>query len=774
MTRARSIRPAYRPLDATVVGAREQEHRQPRARVRGAGRRRERARQRARRRRHVGDGSPACAALGVDVVLDGDRAVVARQPPARSTRRRGRPIDCRAGRHDLAIPDRGGRAVAVAPVRDRRPGAAAQTGRWARCTTRSPSLGAAVDARRDRRPPAGARVARGELRGGIGRAAGGDVSSQFLSALMLIAPLLPGGLRVRAHHPAGQPAVRRDHRRGDGRVRGRRDVQVGEREVRVGPRRPTAPRDYLVEPDAVERFLPVRRGRDLRRQRCTCRASAAARCRATSRFARPPRRDGLHGRAHGSRARPSTRDHGQPLRGIHVDMADISDLVPTVAAIARVLRRRRPRSRGVGFIRAKESNRIDDPSPSCAALGDRRHGEPRRHAHRPVDAVAGAGRRPTTTTAWRWRWRVGLRCPASRIADPGRGRRRAGPGTGRCSTRSFARCPRSHGDRGGRVRRRRHADGARLRRARSSAASPAAGGRWRCGSPRSRCALAAAGCVATATGRRRRRRAPCSPAAVRTASPPRAAPSPGWSATSWLRADTVGRLRWHLAQGHRVVLVSASLEAVPGAAGRGPGRRRRPGHPARRRCRRALHRRARRPELPRRGEGRPPARLARRPGSRRRELWAYGDSARRRRDAGDGRAPRPRADGADQRRCRRPHDPRPGARGAAEAVGQEPARVRRARARQTCSTSRPMLVRTVLMFVAFCLASARARTTGTTSSTSSPTGPPDEVATPDRQRGAPDRPRPVRRHARCSSAGIGARRSSRLAGRRGGGRATSC
>ncbi len=31
------------------------------------------------------------------------------------------------------------------------------------------------------------------------------------------------------------------------------------------------------------------------------------------------------------------------------------------------------------------------------------------------------------------------------------------------------------------------------------------------------------------------------------------------SARSWLRADTVGRLRWHVEQGHRVVLVSASL-----------------------------------------------------------------------------------------------------------------------------------------------------------------------------------------------------------------------
>lgn len=33
----------------------------------------------------------------------------------------------------------------------------------------------------------------------------------------------------------------------------------------------------------------------------------------------------------------------------------------------------------------------------------------------------------------------------------------------------------------------------------------------------------------------------------------------GVIAAGWLRSDTVGRLRWHQAQGHRVVLVSASL-----------------------------------------------------------------------------------------------------------------------------------------------------------------------------------------------------------------------
>jgi phosphatidylglycerophosphatase C len=44
---------------------------------------------------------------------------------------------------------------------------------------------------------------------------------------------------------------------------------------------------------------------------------------------------------------------------------------------------------------------------------------------------------------------------------------------------------------------------------------------------------------------------------------------------SWLRADTVERLRWHQRAGHRIVLVSASLRAVPAPARPSPRRRRR-------------------------------------------------------------------------------------------------------------------------------------------------------------------------------------------------------
>ena len=53
------------------------------------------------------------------------------------------------------------------------------------------------------------------------------------------------------------------------------------------------------------------------------------------------------------------RDDDQPLVGVDVDMADVSDLVPTLAVVAAVATTPTMIS-GVGFIRAKESDRLGD------------------------------------------------------------------------------------------------------------------------------------------------------------------------------------------------------------------------------------------------------------------------------------------------------------------------------------------------------------------------------------------------------------------------------
>jgi 3-phosphoshikimate 1-carboxyvinyltransferase len=59
---------------------------------------------------------------------------------------------------------------------------------------------------------------------------------------------------------------------------------------------------------------------------------------------------------------------GAVLRGIEIDMADISDLVPTVAAVA-LFATNPTRISGVGFIRGKESDRIGDLVRELASLG---------------------------------------------------------------------------------------------------------------------------------------------------------------------------------------------------------------------------------------------------------------------------------------------------------------------------------------------------------------------------------------------------------------------
>jgi hypothetical protein len=50
----------------------------------------------------------------------------------------------------------------------------------------------------------------------------GDVSSQYVTALMLIAPYIPGGLKLWLSSGSGLTAVPRDHPLGDGGVRGHR------------------------------------------------------------------------------------------------------------------------------------------------------------------------------------------------------------------------------------------------------------------------------------------------------------------------------------------------------------------------------------------------------------------------------------------------------------------------------------------------------------------------------------------------------------------------
>jgi 3-phosphoshikimate 1-carboxyvinyltransferase len=66
--------------------------------------------------------------------------------------------------------------------------------------------------------------------------------------------------------------------------------------------------------------------------------------------------------------RSTTVECGAPLDGIDIDMVDLSDLVPTVAAVA-AFATSPTRIRGVGFIRAKESDRLGDLCRELRRLG---------------------------------------------------------------------------------------------------------------------------------------------------------------------------------------------------------------------------------------------------------------------------------------------------------------------------------------------------------------------------------------------------------------------
>jgi len=63
-----------------------------------------------------------------------------------------------------------------------------------------------------------------------------------------------------------------------------------------------------------------------------------------------------------------SRDASTSLRGLDVNMSEISDLVPTLAVVA-MFADTPTRIRGVGFIRGKESDRIGDLAAEMRQLG---------------------------------------------------------------------------------------------------------------------------------------------------------------------------------------------------------------------------------------------------------------------------------------------------------------------------------------------------------------------------------------------------------------------
>ena len=181
----------------------------------------------------------------------------------------------------------------------------------------------------------------------------GDISSQYLTALMLVSPHLPDGLRItlttelvsRPYVTITQAVMK---------AFGVATAHVGHDTIDIGPGR-YSPRSYVVEPDASSASYPL---------------AAAAIC-GGSVVVPGLGTDSLQGDAgfavllermgcavHQTATSTRVSRHG-PLHGIDVDMVDLSDLVPTVAVVA-AFADGPSRIRGVGFIRSKESDRLGD------------------------------------------------------------------------------------------------------------------------------------------------------------------------------------------------------------------------------------------------------------------------------------------------------------------------------------------------------------------------------------------------------------------------------
>ncbi|MFM8793705.1 MAG: 3-phosphoshikimate 1-carboxyvinyltransferase [Acidimicrobiales bacterium] len=180
----------------------------------------------------------------------------------------------------------------------------------------------------------------------------GDVSSQFISALMLVAPRFVSGLTIIVDgNLVSAPYVRMtaEVMRSFGA-----DVEVGDRRIRVsaGGYRATS---CEVEPDFSSAAFPVM-ALAFVEGRVRVRKLALARLQGDERLLDVARSMGLSVSVAGGDILVE-RTRGSRLSPVDLDLGDASDLVPAVA-VACAATEGTSVIRGVGFIRNKESDRI--------------------------------------------------------------------------------------------------------------------------------------------------------------------------------------------------------------------------------------------------------------------------------------------------------------------------------------------------------------------------------------------------------------------------------
>ena len=205
-------------------------------------------------------------------------------------------------------------------------------------------------------------VRRSALRGGVVQMSG-EVSSQFLSALLMIAPLLADNVRLEW---TGR-LVSRPYLEMTAAVMQSFGVacRISSDHVEVQHGRYRG-RDYEVEIDASSAAYPAAAAAIVGGM-VRVRGAAKIRLQSDRAIFEILQKMGCRVLIDGDDIEVH-RDSDLPLLPIDVDLRDASDLVPTVAALACVADGM-TRIRGVGFVRAKESDRIGDLATEIRKFG---------------------------------------------------------------------------------------------------------------------------------------------------------------------------------------------------------------------------------------------------------------------------------------------------------------------------------------------------------------------------------------------------------------------
>jgi 3-phosphoshikimate 1-carboxyvinyltransferase len=192
----------------------------------------------------------------------------------------------------------------------------------------------------------------------------GDTSSQFVTSLMLVAPMLELGLTIElTGNVISLPyiAMSASVMRSFGAT-----VRIADNSIIEIDGGGYVGCDFVVEPDASAASYPFAAAAVVG-GRVRVEGMRSNMLQGDSRFIDVLRQMGCEILVDQTGVTIS-RDTNNPLQGIDIDMSEISDLVPTLAIVA-MFTGSPTRIRGVGFIRNKESDRIGDLAHEMRSLG---------------------------------------------------------------------------------------------------------------------------------------------------------------------------------------------------------------------------------------------------------------------------------------------------------------------------------------------------------------------------------------------------------------------